>query len=207
MFNLEKFKIQTQTITNYNKVFEVETQLMIDALITYYNKFYNSNTFENIVYNSNLFETPTIDGVKIFSIDFYDNIVKVVSTYSTLGSHNAIISIWKGILGESTIVEFIYKDNDNVFTNEINISASADTVGNLTDTNGNKLITTDAEFVQWVINRTGLQINELEAIFNYFIPAGIYIKCNFIANNSLQTRRKLLGENITKRNKRKSNDK
>lgn len=196
--NTEKFKVQTKTIINYDKVFENESTIMLNNLKDYFKYFYNSDTFENIVYNSDLFETPAIDGVKIFTLDFYDNIVKVLSTYSTLGSHNSIISIWKGILGEDTIVEFVYRDDDNVYTDEINISANADVTGNITDSQDNPLITTNEAFIQWVANRTGLQVNELEQVFNYFIPAGIYIKCNFVSNNNLQTRRKLLNNaNIT----------
>lgn len=180
MFNTEKFKVSTKTIDNYNEVFDTEINLVADNLRLYFTNLYNSDAFERIVYESDLFETPVIEGVKIFSLDFYDNIVKVLSTYSTLGSHNSIIAIWKGILGEDTQVEFVYRDGDGVFTNEVNISANASSTGKITDVEDNPIITPSEDYIQWVINKTGLQVNELVAVFNYFLPAGVYIKCNFV---------------------------
>ena len=177
----EKFKVQTKTIEVYDTCLTAESKIVIDSLKSYFVNFYATDVFKNILYESDLFEIPTIDGVKFFALSFFDNITRILSTYSSLGSHNAIISLWKGILGDEAIIEFIYRDNDGVYTDEVNISTIATTQGDLLDAEGNQLITTTEEDVlQWINNRTGLETNELIALVNYYIPAGIYIKWNFV---------------------------
>ena len=190
--NTEKFKVQTPTIIDYDKVFDTETSIMTNGLISYFNKFYDTEVFKNILYESDLFEIPTIDGVKFFALSFFDNIARILSTYSSLGSHNAIISLWRGILGDEAQIEFIYRDNDGIYTDEVNISTIATTSGDLLTADGEQLITTTEEDVlQWINNRTGLQTNELIALVNYYIPAGIYIKWNFVAPSQLSTFKKI----------------
>lgn len=177
---LEKFKVQTKTIEVYDTCLTAESLIVKDNLKIYFDKFYNTPVFKNILYESDIFEVPSIGDVKLFSIEFFNNITEIINTYSSLGSHNAIISLWKAILGDDTIVEFVYRDNDGVFTNEVNITSQSTITGDIIDNDNNLLITEDLAIMQWINNRTGLNASELINLINYYIPAGVVIKWNFL---------------------------
>ena len=169
--NTEKFSNETEVVKTFDNIFAEDVKNVKDSIKSLTNQIKDSKYLSDLIFDSNLFEFS-----ELFAKDFFNNIYRVIESYSTLGTHEALIQFIGNIFGTGTTVSF---SSNATFDLILSITSPVVTGGNLITVDEDNIITEDGDNIVYSTNRLGYTQQQLIDLISKFIPIGIRYKIIF----------------------------